>query len=210
MLQEFIYINIFAAGVALTLLSVYAYVHFTKKNEGTPVHSDPPRLPDKTRAELMERAESRFKAIIDHAAGEMQFDLKDTSDAVSTRLKNLGQSISDAEMHRYQASLQQIRNETEHTFRVAAEEVAKHQTELKNALETRRKELEAALEQDIALEKQRFIDSLDKKLSGAITSFLLETLGHDVDLGAQSAYLIKTLEENKTELIKELSDESGS
>ena len=46
-----------------------------------------------------------------------------------------------------------------------------------------------------------------KKLAGAVTAFLIDTLGHNVDLGAQTKYLTETLEQHKAELVKELSDD---
>jgi hypothetical protein len=43
---------------------------------------------------------------------------------------------------------------------------------------------------------------MDTKLADAVTSFLMETLQHNVDLGAQSAYLTAMLDEHKDELVK--------
>ena len=57
-------------------------------------------------------------------------------------------------------------------------------------------------------EKQRLLQQIDTKLADAVASFLMETLQHNVDLGAQSAYLTAMLEEHKTDFAKELSDES--
>jgi len=41
-----------------------------------------------------------------------------------------------------------------------------------------------------------------------VASFLTETLQHNVDLGAQSAYLTAMLEEHKADFAKEVADES--
>jgi hypothetical protein len=43
-------------------------------------------------------------------------------------------------------------------------------------------------------------------LGDAVASFLIDTLQHEVDLGAQTNYLIKTLDEHKDELKKEVDD----
>jgi len=69
-------------------------------------------------------------------------------------------------------------------------------------------ELEAKLKEEIAAEKKQLVQQLDTKLSDAVASFLLETMQHEVDLGSQSAYLTKMLDEHKAELIKELMDEA--
>jgi hypothetical protein len=41
-----------------------------------------------------------------------------------------------------------------------------------------------------------------------VVSFLIETLQHDIDLGAQSAYLTKVLEEHKDDFKQGVSSES--
>jgi hypothetical protein len=45
-------------------------------------------------------------------------------------------------------------------------------------------------------------------LADAVASFLIETMQHNVDLGAQSTYLTTMLEEHKTELTKGIIDEA--
>jgi F0F1-type ATP synthase membrane subunit b/b' len=211
LLQIFIYLNIFLAGAAIALASWFAYNHLSGKKQGENPKSDrldAPTLSKASRDRLLHSAETKFQMIIAHATGELQYDLKDTSDNLSGRLKSLGDEIVDTEMQRYKASLDELRQQTETSIGDAAAEVAKHQTELQAAMKQRLSELEAALVQDIAAEKQHLTDQLDKKLAGSVTAFLIETLGHNVDLGAQSAYLTETLEKHKAELIKEIGDEA--
>mgnify|MGYP003296595883 CR=1 FL=1 len=67
----------------------------------------------------------------------------------------------------------------------------------------------AKMKEDVAAEKARLIAQIDTKLADATVSFLLETLQHNVDLGAQTAYLTGVLEEHKDEFKKEVSDEAA-
>src|SRR5207253_10279090 len=80
--------------------------------------------------------------------------------------------------------------------------LATRQVELDTKLSQRQAELETELEQSFAVQKEDLTKRLNDKLNDAVLAFLLETLGHDVDLGAQADYLIKTLEANKAELIQ--------
>lgn len=210
MLQVFIYLNVFLAGVAVALAAHFAYMHFSAKKhpERSKQSNEAPTLSKASRDRLLHNAEATFQAILEHAAGELQYDLKDTSDGVSGRLKTLGDEIVDTEMKRYQTSLEELRKATESTIGGAATEVSKHQTELKAIMTKRQQDMEAALVADMTAEKKRLIEQLDHKLAGAMTAFLVETLGHNVDLGAQSTYLTQMLEEHKAELIKELVDEA--
>ena len=69
-------------------------------------------------------------------------------------------------------------------------------------------EVKQQLSKEIAAEKQLLIEKFETKMSDAVASFLLETLKHNVDLGAQSEYLTSMLEEHKKELIEGVSDET--
>lgn len=211
-LQLFIYLNIFLAGAAIAMAGWYAYVHFTAKKHGNenpkPLTAEIPTLPKATRERLLHNAENQFQLLIDHAADELQYDLKATADALSGRMKSLGNEIINLEMKRYKASLEEMREQTETNIGAASAEVAKHQAELQKAMAIRLKEFETSMAQEMTAEKQRLTQQLDQKLAGAVTAFLVETLGHNVDLGAQTSYITETLAAHKNELLKELQDES--
>jgi hypothetical protein len=61
--------------------------------------------------------------------------------------------------------------------------------------------------EEVAAERQALIQQMETKLADGVASFLTETLQHNVDLGAQTAYLTAMLEEHKDELTKGLKDE---
>jgi F0F1-type ATP synthase membrane subunit b/b' len=113
-----------------------------------------------------------------------------------------------SETQRYHASLNTLRNQAETTIGGAQTEIAKHQTELETKLAELKAELEPKLVKEIAAEKLHLIQQIDTKLADAVASFLVETLQHNVDLGAQSAYLTAMLDEHKAELVKEITDEA--
>ena len=86
--------------------------------------------------------------------------------------------------------------------------VESHQADLTTKLEQHHAEMEAKLSEEIAAEKQRLIEQIDTKIADTVTSFIIETMQHNVDLGAQGAYLTSMLEEHKAELAKGISDET--
>ena len=57
---------------------------------------------------------------------------------------------------------------------------------------------------------EQIIGQLDTKIADGIASFLVETLQHNVDLGAQTAYLTAQLEEHKADLIREIAGSESS
>ena len=68
--------------------------------------------------------------------------------------------------------------------------------------EPRSAELEAAMNAEVTAEKQFLINLANAKLADAVASFLVETLGHNIDLGTQTTYLTAMLEEHKEEILK--------
>lgn len=204
MLALIVYINVFMAGVVITLVIWYTYAHFANKKNPAKPKIEVPSLPKATRDRLMLEAEEKFNKVILHAKSELEEDLHEAATAIVNNLKVIGNDVAKTEMDRYRAGLEEVRKQTESTIQNATSEVTKHQEEIKTSLENHRKQLEEALTKNIADEKQRRIDDMDSKLADAVTAFLLETLGHDVDLGAQTTYITKMLDEHKAEIAKEL------
>ena len=89
--------------------------------------------------------------------------------------------------------------------------LASHQAELAQDLVgrqqlfvTKQSELEQKLEAEMAKRRESYQAAIDTKLSDAVVSFLSDTLGQQVDLGAQTPYLLQQLEAHKEELKQEL------
>jgi hypothetical protein len=67
---------------------------------------------------------------------------------------------------------------------------------------------EQAMTSELSAQKQQLIAALDSRLTDTISAFLTETLGNEVDLGAQAPYLVAMLEERKAELLKGVQDDA--
>lgn len=208
-LQLFLLLNVFAIG-ALTAVGVrHAYAHFRPEKHETEKHphlAAGVRLPPAIRQALLDTATKQFQGILEHSAAELQKDMKQTGSQLNTLLEKLGTSMVEQELKRYRDSLEALRTQTETTLHNAQADIGAHQAELSTQFETRKAELEAKLNEEIAAEKQRLIEQIDTKLADAVASFLLETMQHNVDLGAQTPYLTKLLEDHKADFTKEISD----
>ena len=210
-LQIFLLINIFLIGVVTALAVQHAFAHFKPH----PPEADKPRptpqnahLPFEVRKHLLEAAQTHFEAVLDRSAAELQHDLTTTTAQINKQLERLGTEIVNDEMKRYRTSLDDLRKQTEATIASAQTEIAEHQSGLQAQLAQRQTELEAKLTEEMAAEKQHLAQQIDTKLADAVASFLIETMQHNVDLGAQSTYLTTMLEEHKAELTKGITDET--
>lgn len=210
-LQLFLLLNVFLIG-ALTATAVrHARAHFrpvpveVKKSHPSEQGA---HLPAAVKERLLQAAQVKFQAVLDHSADELQHDLKTTSVQINRHLEKLGVAIVTSEMQHYRALIDELRKQSETTAVGGQSKLAAHQAELSARLDERQIELEAKLSDDMTAEKQRLTQQVDTKLADAVASFLIETLQHNVDLGAQSAYLTAMLEEHKVELTKGITDEA--
>lgn len=208
-LQIILGINILLIGALLTIAIQHAYAHFrpqqpAARRGGAPaVHISP-----EARQRLLDTAQANFQHVLDESATDLQHDLSSTANQLSKLLDKLGTDIVEHEVARYRAELDQLRKHLETVSGSTEKEFAEQRKQLAAKLaEDIDAEKQRAV-QDIMTEKQKLLQQIDTKLGDAVTSFLVETLQHNVDLGAQTPYLTALLEEHKAELKKGVSGEA--
>lgn len=233
-LQIFLLVDVFIAGIIASIAVRHAIAHFrphTDEVEKTVSHPKAAgvHLPTAVRDHLLEFSQAKFEAVVEKSASELQHDLSGITTQLNRRVEQLGQEIVNTEIKRYETDINRLRKQAEETLTAAQADIEKHQTEIKakyaeqqTELETKYAKRQAELESEITtkqadLEKKLtetikakediLIKNIDTRLGDAVISFLNETLQHNVDLGAQSDYLIAMLEEHKDEFKKGLSDE---
>jgi len=202
-------ITFFLIGVVSVTAARHAYAHFKpNEDEDRPhrVTQPPVRLPTEVKERLLEASEVKFQTIINHSSAELEYDLKTTASKLNSRLDKLGSEVVSEEMKRYRMDLEQLRKQTEASIEGAQKDISAHQADLKAKIDARRAELEAAMNAEVTAEKETLIKLANAKLADAVASFLIETLGHNVDLGTQTAYLTAMLDEHKDEIIKEITE----
>jgi exonuclease VII large subunit len=196
-LQLFLLVNVFIIGALSATAIRHAWAHFRPH----PVKVEKPvvqttHLPPEVKEKLLEKAQDDFKAVLDKSADELQADLTKTATELNAQLEKLGASVVTSETQRYQTMLEALRTQAETVITTAQADISDHQTDLKSKLTA-----------NVTAEQQRLIAQIDTKLADAVSSFLTETLQHNIDLGAQTPYMIATLEEHKAELIKGINEQ---
>lgn len=211
-LQIFLLINAFIGGILVTLAVRHALAHFRphQHDAEAPHRAAAPtaQLPPALKAKLIGDAEAKLQGVIDRSASQLERQLLETTSRLDRQLERLGSKIITDEMNRYHKALDDLQAHTQLSISGAQTTITDHQADLDAKLVARQAELEEKLVADMATEKERLLTELDTKLADAVTSFLLETLKHDVDLGAQNAYLLAMLDEHKDELLKGVKSEN--
>jgi hypothetical protein len=210
-LQIFLLVNVFLVGVLTAIAIQHARAHFRPKPKEAEKPRLPPvapvELPKEVKESLIHEAQANFLAVLNSSVGELQHDLRATAVQLNKQLGDLGSEVTINERGRYLTMLEELRKQTEAAMLAAQADIAKHQTELQQHINEEEAKLKTKLAEDIAAEQQWLIKQIDIKLADAVGAFLVETLQHNVDLGAQKAYLTAQLEEHKDDFKREVQGE---
>ena len=153
----------------------------------------PVRIAQPTAEDLEAKLKAAYEAKIGEATQTFGTDLQATSTRLSEQVSRLTTQVIEGELEAYQKTLEEVR----HVATVAMEQI--HQ-----AVEHQRVELRLGMEAELAAEKQHLADKFDAKLGDVVSSYISESLGSGVDLGAQMQFILTSLEAHKEEIRKDL------
>jgi len=153
----------------------------------------PITVSEPTAAELEIRLKAAYDAKIVEATATFGEDLKGTSTRLSEQVSRLTTSVIEEELDSYQKTLEEVR----HTAVEAMDKI-------RTAVEQQRVELRQGMEADLAAERDKLSAKFDTKMGDIVASYIAESLGGGVDLGAQMQFIMTSLESHKDELKKDL------
>jgi hypothetical protein len=204
LLQIFLLIQVFILGGLVAVAAMHYLTHLKPgKKESTAEQENahqlikPIDLPPESKDKLIRDSQAQFEVAVERSAAQLQKSLVATNDQINDLVMRLATDVVSDELERYKADIAALHKQTQADMSGISAEVSKHQEELK-----------AQIKQELEAEKQKLVAQIDTKLADAVGSFLLEALGHNVDLGSQSAYLLQMLEEHKADFMKEVGSEN--
>lgn len=199
-LQIFLFLQVFLAGILVTIAWRHAKEHYRQSptNSGG-LGPDQPSiaLTPQMKQHILRESEEKYEAAAKQSASQLQDELAASGKQVKELVNRLATEIVADEMQRYRTELARMRSDANIQMSATNAEIEKHKEEIK-----------AKVTQEMDAEKQRLLKQIDTRLGDAVSSFLLEALQHNVDLGNQSSYLVALLEEHKDEFKKEVADET--
>ena len=127
------------------------------------------------------------------AAGQLQKSLDNAVTELSAHMTELANDSISPEFEKYQVSLEALREQSIGTF-----------TKLQQELDKRRDQLIAELEKDMTVEKEKRIALFNQRLNDVVSSYLAESLGTNVDLGAQTNYILQSLQTHREDIKRDI------
>lgn len=155
--------------------------------EGTKVFNDEDM--DAARNEAREGLHN----VVTRSAELLQASLAGTISGLSSKAEEMASITLTQEFEKYQISFAALREETVKEF-----------NDLQKQLDQRRKDLSVELEDMVARDREERMDAFNARIADVVSSYLVEALDKGVDLGAQSKYIIHTLEAHKEDIKKDI------
>lgn len=194
-LQVFILIDVLVIGLLAPAIYRHARAHFKPTKQ--PELGQPTEVSAAVKARLLKEAEAKFTATLTHSVEQLQHNLDGTTNDINNLIKKLAVEMVNKELQKYKEGLVNLHEQAQKDFSGFKQTMDGHEAELK-----------AKLAAEMKTEQDRLVKQIDTKLGDAVSSFLLETLQHNVDLGSQGAYLMSVLEEHKADFVKEVGNEN--
>ncbi len=161
--------------------------HYDVHVEGTKVFSETDL------SEVQKRADAQLMHAIEIASQRLEKSVSAGVDQLAAHVNDVASDSIRQEFDKYQASLRALNNQT-------VEQFAQIQTDLQK----QRAELLQQLQTEVTKERERRLSSFNERINDVVSSYLAETLGARVDLGAQSAYIFERLEKHKDDIKRDI------
>ena len=144
-------------------------------------------------SEVEKLTRQQLTKVANEAGMRFQKTLDNTVDQLSVHISDMANNSLSGEFEQYQVSLQALRDQSIQEF-----------SKLQKELDDRRTQLTEHLDKVIQEEGEKRLGALDDRMNDVISSYLIESLGNQVDLGAQSAYIFEMLEKHKDEIKRDI------
>lgn len=153
----------------------------------------PVSVTEPTVAELEAKLTAAYEAQIAASVQAFGADLQATSAKLGEQVSRLTTTVIEEELTAYQHTLEEVRKSATEAME-----------QIRQAVEQQRVELKQGMEADMAAERQHLVDRFDAKMGDVVSSYIAESLGGGVDLGAQMQYILESLEAHKEDIRKDL------
>lgn len=150
-------------------------------------------LADVDMSEIERLTKQQLSRVASEAGNRFKESLDNAVDGLSVRISDMANNSLTGEFEKYQVSLQALRDQSIQEF-----------SKLQAELDTRRTQLTEHLDKIIQAEGEKRFAALDERMNDVISSYLIESLGNQVDLGAQSAYIFETLHKHRDEIKRDI------
>lgn len=144
-------------------------------------------------AEAQQHAKAVLQKAIEASAGQVQEAVAKSVGEISNNISDIAQTGFSQEFEKYQISLSELQNQT-------VEQIGS----LQKDIDARRQELLGQVETVVAQEREKRMAHFNERINDVVAGYLAESLGNQVDLGAQGPYIMQSLEQHKEDIKRDV------
>lgn len=190
------------ASLAATTLA-FVYLAFQLKNGAGAKSKDPYSqiaendvehiFNEEFREELRNRGRLHFEKIIGENSMFLQQDLRLTTSQLNEYMKTEITKKLQEEFAKYEESISDAKD-------LALESITKTQ----EAIEQQRQMMNQQMSREVADEKSRLVKRFEDNMADIVNHYVLAAIGNQIDLNDQLEYILNELEENKKDIIEDI------
>jgi flagellar biosynthesis/type III secretory pathway protein FliH len=193
-----VYIIVIAALVVTNIACLVFLLeikrHPAKKSQSPSAEAVlPAQLSPERIAQIEATTQAAFEAAVQRASQRFDQDLGTTSEKLNQLIVRLTTDVVEKELTDYRQGLADARAAALESLRQMQATVNQQQATL-----------ETDMKAEMDKRKAYLVERLDRRLGEIATSYIIESLGQGVDLGAQKTFLMDSLERNKEALKKDI------
>jgi hypothetical protein len=147
-------------------------------------------------ADVQRQAQQALQQSTQDAINQMQGSIKHTTEQAAMHVNETAQNTINQEFEKYRVSLQALREQSITEF-----------SKMQQELDQKRIVMQQALERVARAELARRVDQFGDRLGDVVSGYIVESLGSDVDLGAQMPFILRNLESHKDDIKRDVLDQ---
>ncbi|MGH7196852.1 MAG: hypothetical protein ACREGJ_03775 [Candidatus Saccharimonadales bacterium] len=144
-------------------------------------------------SQVQKQASEQLHQTVHDEAQRLQQSVAKQVDQLVAQVNETTTAAISQEFEKYQISLQGLRDQSIEQF-----------SQLQQELDQRRDQLLAELDKEVAKERERRLNQFDERLNSVVASYVAESLGNQVDLGAQMSYILQSLQKRKEDIKRDM------
>jgi len=181
-------------NVAYILWALGGKLHHKSSSKRYNVHVDGAKVFSRHEmTEVGQKAEADLAAAAAQSSDDFHAMLDATMTELNTKAKDMITQTLSKEFEAYHNSLAKVRTQTLKEF-----------TDIKKASDEQKKNLQDEFEAKVTAQEALRLDQFNQRLDDIVSSYIVESLEHNVDLGAQMKYIIASLESRKEDIKKDV------
>lgn len=161
--------------------------HYSVHVEGTKVFTE------QDISAARDEARQGLQKAVAESANLMRSMLSISAKGISTKADDMATNMLQKEFGIYQTSLSALREQT-----------IKEYADLQKELDVKRAQMVAEMDERFKKNEAERMDAFNERIADVVSSYLTEALENGIDLGAQSKYIIHTLEAQKEAIKKDV------